>query len=54
MLVGFFIRNVHDLEEVAELVKHVTICPFTLVEQKPAEPDLADDGEWGVVAAESG
>jgi hypothetical protein len=38
MLVRFFIRNVHDLEEVAELVKQVTTCPFPFVEQKPAEP----------------
>jgi hypothetical protein len=46
ILVGFFIRNAHDLEEIDELAKHVTTYSFAFVEQKPTEPDLADDEEW--------
>jgi cysteine protease ATG4 len=53
MLVGFFVQNLHDVEEIAELAKPFTRCPFALTDEElPRTVVVDEDGDWTVVNAD--
>jgi cysteine protease ATG4 len=53
MLVGFFVTEPGDLQEIAELAKPMTHCPFALQEDA-AKPVVVADAEWDIVALDRG